>query len=166
MNIIALAVAIVIVSIGVVLQQIRPLNSSDEIPVGSVLQSQITAPTPAPTTGSPSPTQVPTVTLVPTLAPTNEPPSTFRDFPIYPGASIVSSNDDGMTLTSSDDTDSITQWFKAYIEAQHMNVKSFVTTKANDKIHNVLVGAGNGELRVTITRDSGETKTTIVLSRS
>lgn len=164
MNLVALTVAIVVIAIGVVFQQVRPVKPSDEIPQGSVLQSQDIADTPTPTPEVPHPTLKPTRIPTSPPIPTNTPQTQPSDFPIYPGASVVNSNDESMTLTSSDDADSITQWYKEYIETQHMNVKSFVTTKANDKVHNVLVGAGNGEIRITITKEPHEQHTTILIS--
>jgi len=46
-----------------------------------------------------------------------------------------------------------------------MNAKSFVATKTNENVENILVGAKSGsEIRVTITAKAGETKTRIVVA--
>jgi hypothetical protein len=58
-------------------------------------------------------------------------------------------------MESTEDTDKITDWYKSKIEDLGMNVKSFVTTKANDKILNKLSAAdGVREINIEISKDS------------
>ena len=171
MNVIALTVALVFVVIGVVSQRVRSPQTPDPNGDTDVLSDEDSyaspSATPNPPTVAPTVLPVPTFTIAPTPLPTTTSiPSGDMKSLQYPGSSVLQSSDTSMSLTSGDSPDAITQWYKAYIEAQHMNVKSFVTTKANDKVHNVLVGAGNGEIRITITKDSGQSDTSITVSRS
>ncbi len=75
----------------------------------------------------------------------------------YPDSQILDSSNSYLLLGSSADSDVITDWYKDKIESEAMNVKTFVTTRANDKVLNKLVGAdGNKELRVEISKDPGD----------
>ena len=106
----------------------------------------------------------PTIKPFPTSAPTSKPTATnLSDF-IYQGSSVISSNSNSLKLTSTDNTDTITNWYKEKINSLGMNVKSFVTTSANDKILNKLVGAnGTREIRVEISKEPGKTITNIIV---
>ncbi|KKU92476.1 MAG: hypothetical protein UY21_C0001G0099 [Microgenomates group bacterium GW2011_GWA1_48_10] len=82
----------------------------------------------------------------------------------YPGSTVVNSSPTSLSLESSDNPDSITNWYKDKLKSLGYNANSFVTTKSNDKIVNKLVSAdGNTEIRVEITRNPGDsiTKTTV-----
>lgn len=84
-----------------------------------------------------------------TLTPTSK-PSTSNIFDYkYPNSETVSSSDTSLLLNSTDNVGVITDWYKEKIKESGMNVKTFVTTKANDNILNKLVGA-NGEKKVRI----------------
>jgi hypothetical protein len=77
---------------------------------------------------------------------------------IYPGSSVQNRSD-------SDDTDAITEWYKNKIKSLGVNVKSFVTTKANDKVLNKLVGANSElEISVEISKDQGVSVARITVS--
>lgn len=85
----------------------------------------------------------------PTSAPTSSNP--FQ----YPGARVVSSSNNSFVLESSANSDDITNWYKDKIKESGKNVTSFVTTKTNDNVKNVLVGADSeGEVRVEITKEA------------
>ena len=68
----------------------------------------------------------------------------------YPNAKSVNSSENKLTLESSDDSRVITDWYKEKINSKGMNVKSFVTTSANDNVENKLVAA-NSDFKVTVT---------------
>jgi len=104
-------------------------------------------------TDSTSPTLPPTHT--PTPKPTRPPSSSISAF-VYPGASLKSQTTTSLALESNDDTDKITDWYKTKIEELGMNVKSFVTTRANDKVLNKLSAAdGAREINVEISKQQG-----------
>ena len=67
----------------------------------------------------------------------------------YSGASITSQSNHSLELTSSDDPDKITDWYKEKIRSLGFNSKSFVTTKSNDNVENKLVGS-NGDLEIAV----------------
>ena len=106
-----------------------------------------------------SPTDTPSPTLPPTQTPTpkpGSPPSSSISAFVYPGASLKSQTLASLVLESNDNTDKITDWYKAKIEELGMNVKSFVTTRANDKILNKLSAAdGAREINVEISKEQG-----------
>src|SRR5258706_6460349 len=60
---------------------------------------------------------------------------------LYVDADIVSQTDTKLSLSSSANVDIITAWYEDKIKSEGMNIKTFVTTNANDKILNKLVGA-------------------------
>jgi hypothetical protein len=148
--------------------------------VSSVVDVQVdTSPTPT-TTETPTvteePTNTPTMTKTntPTKVPTNTPaPNTNNSnststFSVsgfhYPGASVTSSTNTPLELTTHDSPASVTDWYKNKINATGMNVKSFVTTTANEKVVNKLVAANGGqEISVDITKDPGSTTVKIIV---
>ena len=97
----------------------------------------------------PSPTKVP----VPTQSPQT---SNILEYK-YPNSQIVSSTSTLMSLESSDNSDSITDWYKGKINSLGMNVKTFVTTSANEKVLNKLVGAdGVKEINIEISKEDSQ----------
>ena len=117
---------------------------------------------PSPTIYSPSPTSLPPSTpksATPTPYPTGAPKSSVTGWD-YPGSRKIS---DGV-YESSDDTDTITDWYRVKINALGYNVKTFVKTKANDKVLNKLVGARQGEeLSVEISKNPGSSAARIAI---
>src|SRR3972149_3728440 len=103
----------------------------------------------------------PTSSPAPTTAPTSTDKSLITNF-VYPGAAVKSQTSSTLTLESTDHTDKITDWYKSKIESLGVNVKSFVATRANDKVLNKLAGAGKGlEINVEISKDAGSFLATI-----
>jgi hypothetical protein len=113
-----------------------------------------------------SPTLIPTKPHLPTKSPSYTPIPTnignsnstinfnLTSFQ-YPNATVVSSSDAKLELTSNDNPTTITNWYKEKINSTGMNTTSFVTTSTNGIVVNKLVGAGNGkEIRVNITTSS------------
>lgn len=80
----------------------------------------------------------------------------------YPGAQTTGNGE----YTSGDDPDVITNWYKDKIKDMGFNTKSFVTTKTNDNVNNVLAAAnGYKQIKVTIARASGESTTQIKITQ-
>lgn len=105
--------------------------------------------TPTPTTAVP----LSTITDSPTPFPTSSPYTEINNF-IYPGSKVIIRNSTRLMLESYENSDNITEWYKNKIENMGMNVKSFVTTRANDKVLNKLSGAdGRKEINVEISKD-------------
>lgn len=76
----------------------------------------------------------------------------------YADSEVLSVTSSELHLRSSADVDAVTNWYKEKVRGEGMNIKTFVTTKANEKIVNKLVGANaNKEIRVEIRREPGET---------
>ena len=67
----------------------------------------------------------------------------------YPNSSVKEENSSKLLLESSDDPNTITNWYKEKLRSLNMNVNSFVTTKSNGTVLNKLVSA-NGEVKVSI----------------
>ncbi len=99
-------------------------------------------------------------------APTNTPATSNSEINSYkyPNAQVVSSSGNSLELSTTDDSDTVTSWYKDKISESGMNVKSFVTTKTNDNVLNKLVGAsGEVEIRVDIEKKSGESEVIITV---
>jgi hypothetical protein len=100
------------------------------------------------------PTQAPSSTQTPKPSSTTSVSSSSVNFK-YPGAHTIQESQTVLVMESTEDTDKITDWYKSKIEDLGMNVKSFVTTKANDKILNKLSAAdGVREINIEISKDS------------
>lgn len=107
-----------------------------------------------------SPTQMPTATTKPNNNSSSFSLSGFQ----YPGASVNSSSQTRMELTTVDSPTTVTDWYKNKINSTGMNAKSFVTTSANDNVVNKLVAAGNGtEISVDITKSPSDSSVKIVV---
>lgn len=103
-----------------------------------------------------SPTSQPKVES--TSRPTSEPtPALFLNDFVYPGSETVNSGNEFLRLRTLDNPDKVTDWYKEKIKSHDMNVKSFVTTKANDKVLNKLAGANEKlEIMAEIKKDEGQ----------
>ncbi len=78
----------------------------------------------------------------------------------YPNAYAISPN----IYESTDDPNTITDWYKNLIKEKNMNTTSFVTTNTNDNIKNVLAASnGDEKLHIEVTKNSGKDKTVIKL---
>ncbi|MCL5438804.1 MAG: hypothetical protein M1268_02345 [Patescibacteria group bacterium] len=76
---------------------------------------------------------------------------------IYPGSVKIKNDNGNLELESLDDAQKITDWYKEKIKGMGMNAKSFVQTKANDKVLNKLVGSnGKKEVRVEISKENNQ----------
>ena len=85
---------------------------------------------------------------------------------IYPGSVIISSNGSTLKLTSSDNPDTITQWYKEKIKSAGMNVNSFVTTKTNGNVLNKLSAAdGTTDIKVEIKKQASGSKVEISVTK-
>jgi len=83
----------------------------------------------------------------------------------YSDSVLISSTDTTLILESTASTEAITTWYKEKIIAMGMNAKSFVTTKANEKVLNKLVGAdGKREVRVEISQENSSSVVKIKVS--
>lgn len=85
----------------------------------------------------------------------------------YGNSEILASSPKLLSLRSSDDVNTITDWYKQKIISEGMNIKTFVETKTNENVLNKLVGAdGKKEIRVEIKKDAGSSIVQIEVSLS
>ena len=103
-----------------------------------------------------------------TLSPSNTPTPTNsinKDnlfFYHYPNTYVVFKNEMELQMESFDNTDIITDWYKAKIEEDNLTAKTFVKTSANDNILNKLVGANSKkEVSIEINKSPGDSKVSI-----
>ncbi len=83
----------------------------------------------------------------------------------YPGAVQVGESVSGLSFTSNDRADAVTDWYKQKITALNMNVKTFIQTKANGKVMNKLVGADSRQnISVAISQKEAAAPVTIGIS--
>lgn len=127
----------------------------------SVETDQISTPT---VTSNPNLTPTFSPSLTPTKIPTKTPTPTSKSLVntslssfVYPNSVVLESSSNSLELTSQDDPDKITNWYKDKIKATGISVTSFVTTKTNNNVLNKLVGAdGKLEVRVEIEKNANE----------
>ncbi|MCL5432525.1 MAG: hypothetical protein M1524_00205 [Patescibacteria group bacterium] len=131
-------------------------------------QQKAVSSTPTPTISkSPTPTVFNENQNQPSNSPTpvanqNQNNSEQNEDLIYPGSIKTKDSVGSLELESSDDTQLITDWYKEKIKGMGMNAKSFVQTKANEKILNKLVGSnGKTEIRVEISKENNLSTTKI-----
>lgn len=114
-------------------------------------------------TPSPSlrPTTIPTSTYTPSQ-PTSTPSSNQDSgIPQYPGSQLISSSGSTKKYQTNDDASTVGDWYKQQIVSQGFNVKSFITTRANEHSEIVLSAASsNNQIKITIVQD-GDSVTTI-----
>jgi hypothetical protein len=150
MKIAAVAIATLLVIVGAVAARLNRPNQTETLSLEVESQEGVSL------TPAAAPTSEPTVAK-PTK-PTDEvqaPSGNISEF-VYPGAKILTQTQNSVTLESLENADKITYWYKDKIVGLGMSVKSFVTTKANDKVLNKLAGAdGKREIAVEISKDSG-----------
>ena len=73
---------------------------------------------------------------------------------VYPNSEVVNKDSNTLNLRSFDDAKVITDWYKNVIKGKGFNMTTYVSTKANEKILNKLVGTGAKEkISVEIKRD-------------
>lgn len=101
-------------------------------------------------------TTVPTVTIIPTPKATlSAQPSILANF-YYPH-SIEVKNTNELVLQSSDNPQTITNWYKNVILSHNLKTTSFIQTNTNGQILNQLVGAGgNTQIKVEISKEAGQ----------
>jgi hypothetical protein len=173
MKIILTGLALLILLSGIVLNKISVAGRKNEAEVKNVLSVESSEPSPTDIPSAPSEAiqkQVNQKVEVETFsAPTSTPTvkTVFSmDAFLFPGAKVVNINSVEARLTSSENPDAITEWYKQKIISFGMNVKSFVTTKANDNVVNKLAGAdGSREVNIEITKavSDSEAKITVLL---
>ncbi len=157
MHVVIIVIAVVIVVTGIYFRQRNFEKTDSQTSVNKEVLSEETIleeeSTPTDIPNSPTSTSTPTITR-----------TEIHDYR-YPNSTVISSLNNSLLLTSSDDADKITNWYKEKINSQGMNVKTFVTTKTNDNVLNKLVGADpDMEVRVEITKDSGSSSVNISIS--
>lgn len=171
MSIVGVVIGLCIVGIGIWTAQNQQGSVSSVVDIH--VENSPTPPAETPTTTN-APTLSPTLTTTntPTKSPTNTPVPTTNSntssFAIsgfhYPGATVLSSSNTRLELSTNDSPSTVTDWYKQKINATGMNVKSFVATTANDKVVNKLAAAnGSQEISVDITRDPGNTSVNIIV---
>lgn len=163
MNILLVISAVAVLVVGIFTttnteqETVAPTPTSTEIPL-------------TPTETPPEePTSTPHILLSETPKPTNAPvlsSSTNLDNFIYPNATIQSKSDTDIMLTSTDNTSTITSWYKTQIKNSGMNATSTVQTSTNDNIQNVLAGSSDtAHVHIEITKTASNSVTNIHVSQ-
>ncbi len=168
---------LLVLSMGLI-RHIQAENNSSVtslIPNLSPLPPQSPTPTPTtePKTQSPIPiSSSPPVSILKQSSPNPSPtPIVFTNQDqdrlqswYYPNASSQNSSSGEANLNSTDDSQTITIWYKNKIHDQQMNVTSFIQTNTNNNVLNSLVAAnGQQEIRIEIKKSSQENITHIFI---
>jgi len=147
MNVVVYIVAVLVVATGIYISQKEKVKQGNEISEQVEVLSESDEVQDVTPTTEPNATSIPT----PIQSAFN---SNILDYK-YPNSQIISTSSNTLSLESDDDSDVITDWYKDKINSLGMNVKTFVKTKANDKILNKLAGAdGTKEISVEISKES------------
>lgn len=160
MQVAFIILALVIVAAGAFFRQ-QPKGTllPTPTPTSRVMGIQ-TSPTATPSRPPPSPTPHPT------NAPTGESPMSLSlsDL-LYPSAKILSRTDTTLAMESASEAQTITDWYKDTLKTSGYSTRSFVQTKANDVVKNVLVVAGkNTQIRVSIDKPDASSLVSIVVT--
>lgn len=95
------------------------------------------------------------------LVPTNE-----LSFLIHPEASVVEDDGHRMVLVSQRSADDITNWYKSKISSSNYSSTSFVTTKTNGIVNNVLSASdGSSQVQIEISNGNDSKNITIKISK-
>jgi len=96
--------------------------------------------------------------------PNPQSPQTNNSFLVYPGSTIISQSNSHLSLTTSADPQTVTDWYQDTIRSQNYSVNSFVKTTVNSQVQNKLSGSdGNQKISITITNPS-QTRIEITLT--
>ena len=167
MNITLVAIAIVVIIVGVVSSRGSLINQTEEIveeKKEEVLSEETESPTPSPQSGT-GEQATPTATSIPMPSPSSDPSNETMEQPnnanysdwIYPNSNIIS-QENVLVMTSSDSTDAIHDWYRNKINSGGYNVRNSVKTSANDVVKNVINAVNDdSSVNVEITKDGGST---------
>ena len=98
--------------------------------------------------------------MMPSESPTPHPNSNFSDF-IYPGAQTVSQTSAILSLQSSDDTQTIINWYQAKINGNYSE-RSDNVSNTNGNVSALLSASNSSEnINITITKSAKELYTYI-----
>lgn len=121
------------------------------------------------------PSKTPTISILPTVTiyKKNSVPTTKQDTANsgqdinsykYPSSSVKEESGSRLSLESSDNPNTITNWYKEKIASLGMNAKSFVQTNTNGNILNKLAAAKSGfKISVEISKKNNEEKIEILV---
>lgn len=129
-------------------------TAPQQVDEGPVLENEeSTADSPSSSSQSASPSAADSSIIDPTSPPLNPTSSNndggLRDDWMYPNASIVTSTENQLILSSTDDSDAITQWYRSRLDAASTGSTSNVTTSVNGQVKNVLA-ASTKEGQITV----------------
>lgn len=128
-------------------------------------ENPISTPTSTP---APSPTVAAQTENKISPEPTKEsekPQTTQFDNLKYPGATVTRFDGDTMFLESSDDPETVTNWYKQRLSSLKMNINNFVRTKANESVLNVLSAIDSKyEVKAEIRRENLKSRVRILVS--
>lgn len=180
MNPITIAIAGVLLVVGIVIgktsnNSTEELESSEEVievsQTPTAFDEDFATPSATMTTFPTSTTKVnPTSTPIPTSQPASDTPkntdqvnlNTFR----YPNATVTSSSDNSLSMTSTDSPESITNWYEQAIKNNGYNSRASAKTNSNGTIENKLGGGKNGEsINITIKKSAGNNQVTITVTK-
>lgn len=117
---------------------------------------------------SSTPTSNPTPTMGQSAIPSMNPLSVNKNDFIYPNATqIVNSSDSSVSLTSTDDTNTITNWYKEKLKNLNFHSTAVAQTNTNGNILNKLAAVNNnGQVQIEIRKNSGDASVTINITFS
>jgi hypothetical protein len=153
---IPIIIALVTLGCGIIFRNI--VNEKNHYNQNVIISDATSSQKPMPTSTA-TPLPIPTITpsirpsITKQIIPSDKPSQNHSEW-IYPSAAIIKNEQSSILLSSTDNPDSITEWYKNQITSRKLAVTTFVKTNSNGNINNVLAGNGNLSIKVEITKKS------------
>jgi len=117
------------------------------------------------------PSETPSASSFPTISPTPlpsiTPASSFLSQFLYPQGTVIANSGNSMTIQTADSAQAVSSWYQQVINSLGFRAVSVVQTNTNGNALDVLDVANKSmEVKIQITRNGGDTMTTIVVTTS
>ena len=156
MKILLAVVAFIVSSFNFLVKQVSP-NVTIPTP------TPIASPEPTAEVGTPTPrmfTRPPKPTPPASITPTTTPSTNINNY-IYPGSQIISSSATNLSLKSSDNSDSIINWYQAKVNSGFSSRSDSITNTNGNVSGNISAGNSSQNINITIKKGAGELYTTV-----
>jgi hypothetical protein len=155
MKIFLAVVAFIVSSFNFLVKQVSPGAPPMPTPIASPEPTaEVGTSTPRMFTRPPKPT--PPASITPTTA-----PSTNINNYIYPGSQIISSSATNLSLKSSNNPDSIINWYQAKVNSGFSSRSDSITNTNGNVSGNISAGNNSQNINITIKKGAGELYTTV-----
>lgn len=135
-------------------------NKAEEKKTSKETASQNLKPSISP---SPSPASSP-ITTSASPSPANNPQVSDEASFVYPNSTITSQSENSYELRTSDDPETVTNWYREKVNAENYSAKSVVKTKTNGNVLNKIFVGGLIRINIEIKRFPSASHTEIKIN--